>query len=133
MRAFLKDARDKVVKVIAHLLPNLPYKYRYRIIFMERDIYEVIGSQQKMLVRDGKRVQADALPLNLVKEYEQTLDKVKQWAEKHPSVEILYVKYRDVIENPFMQAMFINDFLDEHLSLEQMAAAVDAKLYREKI
>lgn len=131
-KAFLKDATDKVVKVIAHLLPALPFKYRYRIIFMERDIYEVIGSQQKMLVRDGKRVKEDTLPLKLVQQYEQTLKEVKAWAEKHPTVEILYVKHRDVMENPFMQAMIVNDFLEGGLAVEKMAAAVDGQLYREK-
>ena len=128
----MKNATDKTVKVIAHLLPNLPFKYRYRIIFMERDIYEVVGSQQKMLVRTGKRVKEDTLPSKLVQEYQESIKAVKNWAEKHPTVEILYVKHRDVIENPFMQAMLVNDFLEGGLTVEKMAAAVDGKLYRQK-
>lgn len=131
-KKFLNAATDKVVKVIAHLLPHLPAKFRYRIIFMERDIYEVIHSQQKMLIRDGKRVKEDTLPIKLVQQYEKTLAVVKDWAAKHPSVEIMYIKHRDIIDNPFMQAMLVNDFLEGGLAVEKMAAAVDGKLYREK-
>lgn len=132
-KKFLNDATDKTVKVIAHLLPHLPAKFRYRIIFMERDIYEVVHSQQKMLIRDGKRVKEDTLPIKLVQQYEKTLEQVKTWAAKHPSVEIMYVKHRDVIDNPFMQAMLVNDFLEGGLTVEKMAAAVDGSLYREKV
>lgn len=131
-KKWLPDAKDKVVKVIAHLLQHLPMNYRYQIIFMEREVIEVVASQQKMLVRDGKRVKEDVLPINLVDQYQQTLNKVKKWAEDRPNVEILYVPYKEVIENPFMQSMLINDFLGGNLQVEKMAQVVDASLYRER-
>ncbi|MBK6374535.1 MAG: hypothetical protein IPF67_15705 [Saprospiraceae bacterium] len=53
---WLPEAKGKVVKIIAQLLSHLPANYHYQVIFMERDVLEVIASQQKMLVRDGKRV-----------------------------------------------------------------------------
>lgn len=131
-KTFLKAANEKVVKIIAHLLPHLPFNYRYRIIFMERDILEVVASQQKMLKRSGKNVKTDVLPLKLVKQYEKTLATVKKWAANHPTVEILYVPHREAINAPFMQAMLVNDFLGGDLAVEKMAAAVDGRLYRER-
>lgn len=132
-KAFLKDAKDKVVKVIAHLLTHLPKNYRYRIVFMERNILEVIASQQTMLNRDGKRVKDDVLPLSLVQQYEGTLKTVKEWAENQPNVEIYFADYKNVVNEPFMQAILINDFFEGSLEVEKMAAAVENKLYREKV
>ncbi len=131
-KKWIPEANGKVVKVIAHLLQPLPMNYRYRVIFMERDVLEVVASQQKMLIRDGKRVKDDVLPMNLVKKYNATLEKVKKWAEERPNVEILYVPYKEAIENPFMQAMLINDFLGGNLPVEKMAQVVDVNLYRER-
>ena len=131
-KKWLPEANDKVVKVIAHLLEHLPMTYRYQVIFMERDVVEIVASQQKMLVRDGKRVKEDVLPIKLVEQYQQTLAKVKKWAAEQPNVEILYVPYKEAIENTFMQAMLVNDFLGGNLPVEKMVQVVDASLYRER-
>ncbi len=132
-RSFLKEASGKTVKVIAQLLPHLPMNYRYRIVFMERKLLEVVASQQKMLQREGRRVKTDTLPLNLLKQYEATLKKVKEWADKQPNVEIHYVQYSDILQAPFLQAMLVNDFFEGTLAVEKMAGEVDTSLYREKV
>lgn len=132
-KKWVTNANGKVVKVIAHLLEYLPMNYKYRVIFMEREVLEVVQSQQRMLVRDGKKDRTDTLPLNLVKSYEQTLEKVKSWAKKQPNVDIHFVPYSSVIDNPFMQAMLVNDFLDGGLNVEKMAQQIDSNLYREKL
>ena len=131
-KTFLKDISGKTVKIIANLLQDLPTTYRYHIVFIERDLYEIIGSQQKMLIRDGKRIQEDTLPLHLLKSYEKTIEEVKKWAKKMPNVRIHFVKHKKVLEAPFVEAMMINDFLGGALAVEKMAAVVDKKLYREK-
>lgn len=131
--SFLEEANGKTVKVIAQLLQSLPMNYRYRVVFMERNILEVVASQQKMLERDGKRVRTDTLPLNLVKKYESTIDKIKKWAANQPNVEIHFTNYSEVMQSPFLQAMLVNDFFEGTLQVEKMAAVVDASLYREKI
>lgn len=131
-QAFLKHAKGKVVKIIANLLPFLPMKYQYRIVFMQRDLYEVVASQQSMLSRNGKKTKRDTLPIHLVKQYEQTLQQVKKWAKEMPHVEMIEISYSEVIVNPFMQAIMVDDFLDNQLQLEAMAQMVDAGLYRSK-
>ena len=131
-KKWIPQANKKTVKIIANLLKHLPMNFRYNIVFMEREVPEVIQSQQKMLVRNGKKVKEDTLPLNLISSYEKTLQQVKLWAEKQPNVRIKYIKYSDVVSNPFMQAMLVNDFLGGVLQPEKMAARVDADLYRER-
>ncbi|MEE9610292.1 MAG: tetratricopeptide repeat protein, partial [Desulfatiglandales bacterium] len=53
-RSWLPDAKGKAVKIIAQLLPFLPPRFHYRVIFMERDIKEVLASQRKMLEHRGR-------------------------------------------------------------------------------
>src|SRR5919108_6386357 len=52
--AWLADARGKAVKIISFLLTWLPETYDYRVIFMDRDIEEILRSQSKMLVSRGE-------------------------------------------------------------------------------
>ncbi|MBK8564074.1 MAG: alkaline phosphatase family protein [Saprospiraceae bacterium] len=131
-KSWLPQAKDKVVKVIAHLLKHLPLHYRYKLIFMERDMMEVISSQQKMLARNGKRVKEDTLPMHLVTAFEQSLKEVKHWAATHSNVDVLYIAHAETIEMPFMTAIKVNEFLGGVLDVEAMAQAVDASLHREK-
>jgi predicted AlkP superfamily phosphohydrolase/phosphomutase/tetratricopeptide (TPR) repeat protein len=132
-RSWVPKAEGKAVKVIAHLLKYLPATYRYKVIFMERDVLEVVQSQQRMLARNGKKTKEDVLPLRLVQSYEQTLAEIKTWSAGQPNVDILYVPYKDAVENPFITALKINDFLDGRYAAEAMAQSVDAALYRERV
>jgi tetratricopeptide (TPR) repeat protein len=47
--SWLGEARGKAVKVIVQLLPALAMAHRYRIVYVERDIDEVLASQRRML------------------------------------------------------------------------------------
>ncbi|MBK9016595.1 MAG: tetratricopeptide repeat protein [Saprospiraceae bacterium] len=136
-KSWLPQASGKAVKVIAHLLPHLPMNWHYKIIFMERDVLEVVRSQQKMLARNGSAqrgriVREDTLPFHLVKSYEQTLEKVKAWAREKPNAEVMYQAYSEAVESPFLAAMQINDFLNGQLRPEAMADVVEARLWRER-
>ena len=51
---WVQTARGKAVKVISYLLESLPGEVSYRVIFMQRDLDEVLLSQKRMLDRDGK-------------------------------------------------------------------------------
>ncbi len=131
-KKWLKEANNKGVKVIANLLHQLPAHYHYKIIFMERDLHQIIASQRKMIKRLGKKTKQDVLPLPLFNKYQETLKSVKFWASKSKYVDVLYVNYKDVIDDAFSQAIRINEFLDYALLPELMAQAVDEKLHREK-
>src|SRR5262245_44885322 len=52
--AWLRDARGKAVKIISFLLTYLPDGYDYQVVFMNRDVDEVLASQNKMLVARGE-------------------------------------------------------------------------------
>ena len=49
--SWLQQARGNAFKMVSLLLYDLPPGERYRIIFMDRDMDEVLLSQRKMLTR----------------------------------------------------------------------------------
>jgi hypothetical protein len=132
-KQWIPDAEGKVVKVVANLLTHLPATHNYRVIFMERDINEILTSQRSMLKRMGKRTREDAYPYTLAKQFETMVEKARQWATRQPNVQIIYVSHREVIEAPFVQAIRITEFLDYEVLPELMAKAVDPDLHREKV
>lgn len=129
---FLEGATDKVVKVVANLLPNLPPKFQYKVVFIERDLTEILTSQRKMLNRLGKKTQDEVYPMNLMAAFERQVTKAKQWADRQPNVEVIYLQHAEVLANPFVTALQLNDFFNNQLLPERMAQVPDSTLHREK-
>lgn len=129
---WLQSARDKVVKVVAPLVTQLPYNYRYKVIYMERNPYEIHASQQRMLGRLGIAKQPDTLSVELINQLRRTSAEAKRWMERHPSVEVLYLQYQEVLSTPLEQAIRINDFLQQSLHPLAMVTAVIPSLRRER-
>jgi hypothetical protein len=124
-------AAGKAVKVIHVLLPNLPAGYQYRVLFMHRDVREVLASQQAMLRRLGRRG-ADLPPGRLAELFSQQLRQVREWLATQPHFSLLDVEYRRVVEDPAGESRRANQFLGGHLDEAKMAAAVDPAFYRQR-
>jgi len=129
--AWLADARGKAVKIISFLLTYLPDTYDYQVVFMHRDIDEVLASQNKMLVARGESGgSADDGKMRDV--YRQHLDKVERFLRHRACFTSLPMKYKDVVEHPSAEARRLNEFLGGRLNVEQMAAVADRELYRNR-
>lgn len=129
---FLEQAVGKVVKVVAPLLPYLPPRFRYNVIFMERDLDEVIASQQRMLARAGKEERARSFPLALQRAYREQLQQADDWCARNPHVEVLRVPYHAVIADPRRAMARVQAFLGGALDLDALVSAVDPALHRER-
>lgn len=129
--SWLQDAHNKAVKVIHLLLPRLPDTCSYNVIFMQRDLAEVVASQRIMLQRMGKPggKLTDEQFINI---YSEQIDKALQWAQTQPNTRLLSVHYHDAIASPRELAQRIANFLPIELDVDAMTAAVDARLYRTK-
>ena len=128
-QSWLKEFRGKTIKIISFLLKDLPDTNNYKVVFMRRNIHEVLASQAKMLVNRGEVNEAsDEKMLELYKDH---LWKVGYMMKHRPCFELLNVDYKDVVENPRQQAQRIGAFLEDHVEVEKMVTAVDEKLYRE--
>jgi len=95
---WIYDARGKVVKVISYLLEFLPEDVSYDIIFMEREISEVLASQRKMLQRRNET--SNLTDAEMEAQFREHLKAVKYWAARKPNMRILYVKYSEMVGNP---------------------------------
>lgn len=130
-QSWLKDACGKAVKIIFAFLEFLPAAYNYKIIFIERELAEILASQKKMLARRGKSHNPKD-DEQLRKLYPKQLKKTKAWLAKQPNIEVLHVSYNEVLKNPAPETKRINQFLDNILDNEKMLAVIDPSLYRQR-
>ena len=130
-KAWIDDARGKVVKVIHMLVPELPDDRAYRVVFLDRDLREVVKSQSTMLAR-GAKAGGALPPERLMAIYDQQLKQVHAWLAARPNFRVLSVRHADFMRDAAMQAKAMNEFLGGDLDIAAMTAAVDPSLHRNK-
>jgi hypothetical protein len=129
-KSWLREARGRALKVISHLLKDLPDDNRYDVVFALRDLDEVIASQNAMLARHGEpNPVEDARARDL---YRKHLVNVRVMARRRPNFRMVEVHYSDTIGEPARAVRRINQFLGGRLDEAQMAAVVDRSLYRNR-
>lgn len=129
--SWLEELNDEAVKIISLLLYDLPKTKEYKVIFMQRNMEEILASQKKMLERQNG-TSADIDDEILSKKFNDHLNKIQNWLKRQHHIECLYVPYHDVIQHPLENAMRITQFLNRNLDLALMAKAVVPALYRNR-
>lgn len=124
----MEHAQGKVVKVVAPLLPFLPPRFRYRVILMERDMQEVLRSQNTMLQRGVETT----FRAGLLGTYTRQMEKVERWCQRNSNVDVLRIPYEQVVAAPREQLERVNAFMGGALDLQAMVQAVDPALYRNR-
>ncbi|MFC1848234.1 sulfotransferase domain-containing protein [Chloroflexota bacterium] len=113
-----------IIKITAYGLKFLP-KGNYRIIYMKRNVSEVLKSMQKMgadidMEKDRKLFsKLDRLSLELMNDRDD--------------IEHVTVNYRDLIDDPHKQMERISGFLGEAFDVDAAIKAVEPSLYRNRI
>lgn len=125
-------ARGKAVKIIAQLLPALPTgeDCEYRVVFMERDLGEVVASQRDMIAAEGTNG-ARLSDVALQGVFDRQLQAIGRLlaARRTP---ILYISHRDCLCDPAGTAARVNAFLGGSLDERAMATVVEPTLYRHR-
>jgi hypothetical protein len=129
--SWLDEAAGRVVKMVHVLLYDLPRDHAYRVLFMKRDLREVVRSQGVMLRRRGTKG-ANLTDEQLMSAYEGQLAKIESWLADQPGFDVLYISYNDLMADPARAAADVNRFLDGSLDEEQMLSHVDQALYRQR-
>lgn len=129
-RSWVRDARGKALKVISFLLKDLPDDNAYQIVFMRRDIDEVLASQNKMLEHRGEQDATD--DAIMAEAYRNHLASVRIMARKKPNWSIVEIRYDEAIRDPAAVARKVNEFLGGRHDVKRMVEAVDEKLYRNR-
>jgi hypothetical protein len=129
---WLPRACGKAVKIISALLEYLPETHHYRVIFMERDMDEILASQGRMLERDGNENQHPITDDEMRQSYENHLAEVKAWMGDKDWIQTLFVSYNEALQHPLLVFKRVSAFLDHHVDPEEMTRVVDQDLYRER-
>jgi hypothetical protein len=128
--SWIPQARDKAVKMVSQLLYHLPAGECYKVIFMERDLEEVLDSQEKMLQRLG---QPAAAPRDAMRRsFTLHLDRLREWLLGQHHMEVLRVSYNELVSQPEGSARRVAEFLGGCADVEGMIRTVDASLYRNR-
>ena len=131
-RSWLEEAGGKAVKMVSMLLYELPADQHFKIIFMQRNMEEILASQRVMLERMGKRESSEFDGGVMKQKFEDHLRDAENWLSEQENMDVLFVKFNEVIENPEAQVVQIVDFLDRDLDAVKMVAVRDRNLHRQR-
>jgi hypothetical protein len=123
----------KVLKCVSMLLPRMPAKHDYKVIFMLRPISQVVASQRSMTTRLGtKSVDLDSEQLE--RGLRGHREEIRRWAVAAPHVELLEVSYPSLVRDPVPIISKLVAFLGgESLPNEQaITAVIDLALHRQR-
>lgn len=130
-KSWLKAYKGKALKIISFLLRDLPPDLNYKVIYISRNIDEVLISQNKMLIHRGQKIDSTS-DEKTKKNYENHLWRVRYFLENTLNYEVLYIDYHDIIKFPMNKSKQINNYLKNRLDIEAMASVVDSDLYRNR-
>jgi len=130
-QAWLEDARGRAVKMIAELLKYLPPGYTYKVIFMRRTMKEILASQKRMLVRRGEPTEKVS-DEEMAAMFQRYLNRVEAWLADQPNIEVMYLSYNGLLDDPTAQVDNVNQFLGGALDVEQMIRVIEPSLYRQR-
>lgn len=127
---WLAGTGGKAVKVVSALLEHLPAEHRYRILFMERDLKEILASQHKMLERRREPSATDDAQMEA--QFREHLGAIKYWLARQPNMEVLYVDYNRMMADPDSYCPRIADFVSLPLDMARMRSVPNQRLYRNR-
>jgi hypothetical protein len=130
-KSYVREGRGKVLKVISFLIKDLPDDNDYRVIFMRRNLDEVLASQNKMIDRLGTE-DSTAAEDAMKEAYRNDIVRTRLLCKNRPNFELVEVNYKRTIEEPAATARSVNAFVGGHLDETAMREAVDGSLYRNR-
>jgi len=103
------------------------------VILCERDLYEVLDSQARMLLRRNQLLAAPPDRRRILKdEYRRTLEAAKAMLALRPGTQLLVIAHHMAISDALLVAERINTFLGGGFDAARMAAAVEPALHRQR-
>lgn len=129
--AWVREHRGEALKVVAPLLRSLPEDVPYRVVFMERDLGEVMASQRAMLARQGAEPRSSEEGA-LATAFERMLRETRDWLGREERVETLFVGHAGVLADPAKASAAVAEFLALDLDRDAMAKVVSPDLHRQR-
>ncbi len=126
-------ARGRAIKVVAPLLRYLPGDQDYGIIFIERNVDEILDSQLRMLAWRRQKV-ADSLErrARLKAAFIRQVHNLNRTLCQRPRTRVHFLNHADVFRDPRAASEAIACFLGTPLDMAAMAAQVQPALHRQR-
>lgn len=127
-QSWLSEAQGKAVKIVSPLLFFLPKTFFYKVIFMERNLEEIMASHKVMIGEKSPSPQDEQQALK------NHLQEIKTYLNNYDCFEVLFIDYLEVINKPAAELDKAGKFLTDiaHLDLTEMARIIAPTLYRQK-
>lgn len=132
-KSWLNEANGKVIKVIAQQLFHLPSDRQYKVIFMERQLEEVLQSQQKMM-QNTSQPGKESINFNLMiaNSFNAAIENVKK-LEDLPNFEFQFIPFKALLNRPDEYIHALEDFFDFDMDVKAMKDCIDLDLYRNRL
>lgn len=124
--SFLNEANGKAVKIVAPLPIYMNTNLNYRVIFMRRDMDEILQSQEKMLQKDQVSEREKFRTI-----YDFHLKKTYRFLKEN-EIPFLDINYKELIADPEKQLKELIDFCSLSTVVEELAVVVKPELYRNR-
>jgi len=129
--SWLPQCRSKAFKMVSMLLYDLPPTETYRIIFMQRQLDEMVASQNKMLVRQGTAKEPTD-DVRMVELFRKHLSEMENWLASQPHMDPLFISYNQLMADPKAEIRRLVAWFDRPLDAAGMSKVVDPSLYRNR-
>ncbi len=128
----IEQAEGKVIKIISALLPHLPPKHRFKIIFMRRPVAQVVDSQWRMLANQGMKPKSEKA--HLIATQETHVAQLLATLRQSPRIQLMEVDFPALVADPLAWIPKLREFLGESFSGtdEALAAVVKPELFRQR-
>jgi hypothetical protein len=142
--AWVGQAEGRAVKVVSSLLDSLPSDRFYKVLFLRRNLSEILLSQAAMLTRLGNQAEREAglaspsqvqpaNDLDLGLAFERHLRKIEAWLATRRYMSVLYCEFAELMYEVEKAATKVARFLETDLIIPRMVAVVDRTLHRQRI
>lgn len=128
--SWLADAEGKVVKMVSMLLYDLPFDHEYKVVFMRREMAEILASQKAMLARKGEEPKQNDGEMGEL--YERHLQEILEWLARQTNISFMEIDYNQIMNDPLSEINKLNSFLGGLLSSDKMAEIVNTDFYRQR-
>jgi hypothetical protein len=122
----LKAYKGRFIKITAFGLQYLPLG-SYKIIYIERNLDEVLDSMEKMarIVDENREKTKES--------FRKLNEKVKQEIQQREDMVVLLVNYNEMLRNPQSSIQKIGDFIEiPSIDRQSMISVIDNRLYRQR-
>jgi hypothetical protein len=128
--SWLEASEGKAVKMVYRLLYDLPADRSYRVLFMRRELEEILASQKVMLQRHGMADGVSEAQMSAL--FRAEINAFYKWVRQQKHIELIDVDYNRMVADSRREIARVNEFLGGVLDEAAMASVVDESLYRNR-